>query len=106
MRIVINEDHLHKVIETKLDTAVSIINNHVTSMNVQLAKVKTVEDGGILLVAVITLILKKFKKLVQEKMADSYDVKEIAGVHPRLQVVGMAGERLGKNKIIKLGISI
>ncbi|CAH1975592.1 unnamed protein product, partial [Acanthoscelides obtectus] len=57
---------------------------------VQLAKVKDVRDGGILIGCKSKEENQKLKAIVQEKLSDSYVIREITGINPRFRLVGMS----------------
>lgn len=60
-----------------------------------LTRVKHLKDGGILVGCRSGEENDKLKKLVEEKMANSYKIREFAGVEPRLRVVGLSEEYSG-----------
>ncbi|KAK9879967.1 hypothetical protein WA026_016661 [Henosepilachna vigintioctopunctata] len=66
-----------------------------TSENLQLTKVKTVKDGGLLIACHDN---SKVKQIIEGELADTYEIKEVSGIHPRLRVVGMA-ENLSENNL-------
>lgn len=57
--------------------------------NIQLSRVKNCRDGGVLISCNNSEGNEKFKTLVNEKLLNSYDIKEVSGVRPRLRIVGM-----------------
>ncbi|CAH1114667.1 unnamed protein product [Psylliodes chrysocephalus] len=57
--------------------------------SIQLAKVKTVRDGGILIACKSKSDNEKVKSIVQQKMAEGYSVKEVGGVLKKIRIVGM-----------------
>lgn len=60
-----------------------------TVENLQISKVKSVKDGGILIGCKTEADNVKLKEMVQQKMDNFYEVKNVAGFRPRLRVVGM-----------------
>nr|CAH7753147.1 unnamed protein product [Callosobruchus chinensis]CAH7767673.1 unnamed protein product [Callosobruchus chinensis] len=56
---------------------------------VQLTRVRSVRDGGILIGCKSKEENQKLKAMVQEKLSDNYEVREVSGVNPRIRVVGM-----------------
>lgn len=55
----------------------------------QFTKVKTVKNGGMVIGCHSKEESEKLRKMVQEKMSDSYVVRELNGISPRIRIVGM-----------------
>lgn len=72
--------------KTKSDIASTI--NPVDS-DIHISKVKSVKHGGILVGCSSIEDNSRFKKIAQEKLADSYVIKEVKGIHPRVKIVGL-----------------
>nr|CAI5822850.1 unnamed protein product [Callosobruchus analis] len=75
-----------QVKQTKTD----ILKHVQPNQDVQLAKVKTARDGGLIIGCRTKEDTLKLKKMIQEKMAGSYEVRDVTGVYPRIRVVGMS----------------
>ena len=56
---------------------------------IHISQVKTVKRGGILVGCSSTEDNSRFKKIAQEKLADSYIIKEVKGIYPRVKIVGI-----------------
>lgn len=56
--------------------------------SLQIAKVKHVKDGGVVVGCKNVSENEKLKKLAEEKLADNYDIREIRGIYPRIRIVG------------------
>ncbi len=56
---------------------------------IHISQVKTVKRGGILVGCSSTEDNSRFKKIAQEKLAESYIIKEVKGIYPRVKIVGM-----------------
>lgn len=57
--------------------------------NIQLSKVKSVKNGGFLIGCKNKEDNEKIKKMVEDKLSDSYEIQEINGINPRVRVVGL-----------------
>lgn len=81
--------------QTKSDISQNI---NPSQSNIQLAKVKNLKNGGVLIGCKNSEDNVKFKKMVQEKMSQSYEVRELHGVLPRVRIVGMS-EKLAEDQL-------
>nr|CAI5858938.1 unnamed protein product [Callosobruchus analis] len=75
--------------KTKTDILQNV--NPVTD-DIQISKIKHVKDGGILIGCKTAEDNLKLKSMVQEKLVEAYDVREVGGVNPRIRIVGMTRE--------------
>lgn len=85
--IIVKPKTKQNVQETKCDVLKSV--NPITS-NINLANVKSVRDGGIIVSCSNSSECNKFKDLAGTMLSDKYDVKEIARLHPRIKIVGIS----------------
>lgn len=76
----------HSLLQTKSDI---LRNLNPTTENLQLSKIKSIKDGGLLIGCRNQEDNKKIKNIIQTNLADTYSVREVTGVQPRLRVVGM-----------------
>lgn len=58
--------------------------------HVQLDKVRTVKDGGIMIGCKNIADNNKLMSIIQQKMSDTYDVKEVGAILPKFRLVGMS----------------
>lgn len=58
--------------------------------NIQLSRVKNLKNGGVLIGCKNRDDSEKFKKIIQDKMSQSYEIRELHGVLPRIRIVGMS----------------
>lgn len=65
----------------------------------RLSKVKNIKNGGMLIGCKSKADNDKFKKLAQETLADSYEVREVRGISPRIRVVGIT-ENYSENVLL------
>lgn len=61
-----------------------------TSSDIQLSRVKTVKDGGILIGCSNKNGHEKLKEVIQQNLANTYEVREVSGISPRIRLVGMS----------------
>lgn len=87
--IVHPKDGTQSHIKTKADI---LCNINPLNSPMQLTKVKTVKDGGVLISCRNKDDNEKLKSIVQQKMSDAYHVKEVGGVLRRMRIVGMTVE--------------
>lgn len=80
----------NKAQEIKQTKSELMHNINPTDNSIHLTKVKHIKDGGILIACKSKEENEKIMKLVQETMSDSYAVKEVAGINPRLCIVGLS----------------
>lgn len=71
--------------QTKQDIAENI-DPAVTQLKI--SKVKAVNNGGLLIGCKNHEENVRFKQLAEQKLADSYDIKELRGINPRVRIVG------------------
>lgn len=57
--------------------------------NMQLAKIKNIKDGGILISCKTKAENDKLKSIVQQRMSGGYNVREVGGFLQRIRIVGM-----------------
>nr|CAI5843730.1 unnamed protein product [Callosobruchus analis] len=76
-----------QVKQTKFDIMQHVKPNQA---DVQLAKVRSTRDGGLIIGCRTKEDTQKLKALVQEKMSGNFEVRDVAGVHPRIRIVGMS----------------
>lgn len=57
---------------------------------VQLAKVRNIKDGGLVVGCKTKDENERFKKLVEDKLSDKYEIKEVTGINPRVRIVGLS----------------
>lgn len=68
-----------------------ILNNiSLSEENIQLAKVKNVKDGGILISCKGKDQNDKIKSVIEQKMSHTYITKEVHGISPKIRIVGMS----------------
>lgn len=67
--------------------------------NIQLSKLRTVKEGGLLLGCKDINDNRKLKEMVQQRMSNSYDVMEVRGVNPRIRIVGIS-RKLEEQKLL------
>ena len=72
---------------TKSDLLQSV--NPVTS-SINLAKIKHIRDGGILVSCSSKDAAEKFSKEAKVKLADKYSITEAKTLNPRIRVAGMS----------------
>lgn len=60
------------------------------SSNINLSKVVSVKNGGLLISCSSKDDNEKFKQMVQKNLPDSYVIKTFSGVNPRVRVVGIS----------------
>lgn len=70
------------------------------SSNIQLSKVVNVKNGGVLVSCSNKNENEKFKKMVEENLSDSYVIREVHGVHPRVRIVGIT-EKYQENELLE-----
>nr|CAI5867064.1 unnamed protein product [Callosobruchus analis] len=90
-----------EVDKTKSDI---LSNANPAEAEVQLTRVRNVRDGGILIGCKSQEENRKLKAMVQEKLSDNYEVREVTGVYPRIKLVGMNckySEETLKNLILR-----
>ncbi|CAH1984539.1 unnamed protein product [Acanthoscelides obtectus] len=74
-------------------TKTDILQNvNLVADEIHISKIKHVNDGGVLIGCKSAEGNLKLKKLVQEKMVGSYDVKDVGCVNPRVRIIGMTLE--------------
>lgn len=69
--------------------------------DLHLCKVKNIKGGGVLIGCKSRQENEKIRKAMVEKMGDSYVVKELHGVSPRVRVVGMT-DQLSEDALLTL----
>lgn len=57
--------------------------------NLHLSRVRTTKDGGLLVGCQNKEENEKFVSLVREKLSDSYVIREVNGIKPRIRIAGM-----------------
>lgn len=57
--------------------------------NFQLAKVRDVKDGGVLIACRDKADNEKLKSMIEQKMSDNYSVNEVGGILSKIRIVGM-----------------
>lgn len=57
--------------------------------NIQLSRIRTVKDGGVLIGCKNPSDNKRIKHLVEQKLSDAYEVREVGGINPRIRLVGI-----------------
>lgn len=67
----------------------------------QLARVKHVRGGGVLVSCKSGAETKKLKKIAEEKLADTYEIKETRGISPRVRVVGIS-ENISESVLLSM----
>lgn len=67
--------------------------------NIQLSKLRTVKEGGLLLGCKNANDNRKLKEMVQQRMSNSYDVVEVHGINPRIRIVGVS-RKLEEQKLL------
>ncbi|CAH2004206.1 unnamed protein product [Acanthoscelides obtectus] len=60
--------------------------------NIHLGKVCDIKEGGIVLGCKSKADNLKLLSIAKEKLGDSYVIKEVAGINPRVRIVGLSGE--------------
>ncbi|CAH2000545.1 unnamed protein product [Acanthoscelides obtectus] len=60
--------------------------------NIHLGKVCDIKEGGIVLGCKSKADNLKLLSIATEMLGDSYVIKEVAGIHPRVRIVGLTGE--------------
>ena len=55
----------------------------------RIAKVKSVKKGGVLVGCSTTDDNSRFKRIAEEKLSESYVIKEVKGILPRVKIVGI-----------------
>lgn len=83
---------------TKLDILQNI---DPVASNLQLSKVKDLKDGAVLIGCSTPNDIEVFKHAAEDKLSDTYLVKEFKGINPRIKVVGMA-EKLSDDAFLRL----
>lgn len=71
--------------KTKEDMANQI---NPSELKLRLTRVKPVNNGSIVVGCRDQEENKKFMKIAEEKLADSYEIKELRGINPRVRIVG------------------
>lgn len=69
--------------------------------NFQLVKVKHVRNGGVLVSCKDKEDTERLKKIAQEKLADSYEIKETFGIRPRIRVSGF-GQNFSEDVLLQV----
>lgn len=59
-----------------------------TNANIHLSKVVNVKNGGVLISCASNNENEEFKKMVQENLSDSYEIRKVNGTRPRVRIVG------------------
>ncbi|KAJ3662783.1 hypothetical protein Zmor_007112 [Zophobas morio] len=73
--------------QTKADIASSI---DPANEKIQIAKVKSTKNGGMLVSCLSSDQNLRFKQLAQENLANSYVIRELNGISPRVRIVGFS----------------
>ena len=74
------------MIQTKTDIASNI---NPIDCNLQIEKVRTWKHGGILVGCSSSKDNSRFRKLAQENLSATYNIKEVKGISPRVKFVGI-----------------
>ncbi|CAH1984446.1 unnamed protein product [Acanthoscelides obtectus] len=77
------------VTQTKTDILKSV---DPVEANIHLGKVCDIKEGGIVLGYKSKADNLKLLSIAKEKLGDSYVIKEVAGINPRVRIVGLSGE--------------
>ncbi|CAH2000653.1 unnamed protein product [Acanthoscelides obtectus] len=77
------------VTQTKTDILKSV---DPVEANIHLGKVCDIKEGGIVLGCKSKADNLKLLSIAKEKLGDSYVIKEVAGINPRVRIVGLSGE--------------
>lgn len=64
--------------------------------NLQIAKIKNVKDGAVLISCRRNEDNSKLKQLVEESLAETYEIKEVRGVRPRIRIGGITEDLSGE----------
>lgn len=88
----------HSVEKTKEDMLENI---NPVEASFQLAKVKHIRNGGILVSCRDKENTQKFMKMAEENMPESYEVKVSRGISPRIRVVGM-NKKYSENELLEI----
>lgn len=96
--IVLPKNQNQSNIQTKSDIKEKI--NPIES-NLKLSKVRNVKNGGILIGCQTQEDNEKFSKMVQDKLSDSYEIREVRGINPRIRVVGIT-EKFEDNELLNI----
>lgn len=73
--------------QTKSDIAKNIDPIHA---DIQFSRVRNIKNGGILIGCKDSEDSVKFRKMVEEKLSHSYQVRETHGISPRVRIVGLS----------------
>lgn len=57
--------------------------------NLQFSKIKNIKNGGLLIGCRNKEENSKLLNLVQERLPDSYEIREVSGIQPRIRIVGI-----------------
>ena len=68
--------------------------------NIQLSKVVNVKNGGILVSCANITENKKFKRMVESSLSESYTIREVHGVNPRVRIVGIT-EKYNEEELLE-----
>lgn len=74
-------------VQTKTDVTSSI---NPVDVDIKIAKVKNVRNGGILVGCSSNEENTRFKKYAEEKLADNYVIREVKGILPKVKIVGIS----------------
>lgn len=69
-----------------------LLNINPVSSSINLGKVRSAKDGGLVVSCDNISDSQKFKELATERLSDKYIVEELATLHPRVKVVGITEE--------------
>ena len=83
--IVVPKDQSQSVEKTKEDMANQV---NPSELKLRLTKVKPANNGSIVIGCKNEEENRKFKQIAEKKLSDSYEIRELHGINPRVRVVG------------------